>query len=73
MKGKVSSEGMKSMDRNTGNCEDCLYFDVDEETDEEICTMELDEDEMERLVAGRYPTCPYFRFYDEYKLVQKQN
>jgi hypothetical protein len=63
------------LDQNqgVGRCESCLYFDYDEETDQEICTMNLDEDEMERLVAGRYPVCPYYRFYDEYKFVQKQN
>jgi len=56
-----------------GTCENCLYFDYDEEWDQEICTLDLDEDEMERLASGRYASCPYYRFYDEYKLVQKQN
>ncbi len=59
--------------QNTGTCESCLYFDYDEQYDEEICTLSLDEDEMERLASGRYATCPYYRFYDEYKFVQKQN
>ena len=61
------------MDKNTGNCEDCLYFDYDEETDQDLCTLDLDEDELERFYAGHHKSCPYFRFYDEYKLVQKQN
>ncbi len=63
------------MDRkqDTGHCESCLYYDYDDEIDMEICTLDVDEDEMERLVAGHYPSCPYYRFYDEYKLVQKQN
>ncbi|MBR2634000.1 MAG: hypothetical protein IKD31_00285 [Clostridia bacterium] len=61
------------MDQGLGNCRDCLYFDYDDQSDEEICTLDLDEDEMERLASGRYKTCPYYRFYDEYKLVQKQN
>ena len=55
------------------SCETCLYFDFDEEWQEEICQLSLDEDEMERLASGRYPSCPYYRFYDEYKFVQKQN
>ena len=59
--------------KSISDCESCLYFDYDEEWDCEICTLNLDEDEMERLASGRYPTCPYYRFYDEYKLVQKQN
>lgn len=62
------------MDRNnSSNCETCLYFDYDEEWESEICTLDLDEDEMERLASGRYSGCPYYRFYDEYKFVQKQN
>ena len=62
------------MDKKSGaTCETCLYFDYDEEWQEEICTMDLDEDELERLASGRYATCPYYRFYDEYKFVQKQN
>ena len=56
-----------------GSCESCLYFDYDEEFEEEICTLDLDEDEMARLQSGRYASCPYYHFYDEYKLVQKQN
>ena len=55
------------------DCESCLYYDYDEEWETEICTLDLDEDEMERLASSRYSSCPYYRFYDEYKLVQKQN
>lgn len=35
--------------------------------------MSLDEDEYARFVQGRTADCPYFKFYDEYKSVQKQN
>ncbi len=61
------------MDRGEGRCEDCLYFDTDEVTGEEFCALDLDEDEMERLAAGHYSACPYYRFYDEYLRVRKQN
>jgi hypothetical protein len=27
---------------------------------------------MERFLAGRNHSCPYYRFYDEYKSVHKQ-
>ena len=37
------------------------------------CTMDLDEDEMVQYLTGRSAACPYYRFYDEYKSVQKQN
>lgn len=57
----------------TTNCEDCMYFDYDEMLDEDICTLDLDEDEMIRFMEHPYSSCPYYKFYDEYKSVQKQN
>lgn len=54
-------------------CEDCEFYDYDEEYDAYICQVSLDEDEMADFVAGQTGRCPYFRFYDEYKSVQKQN
>ena len=32
----------------------------------------LDEDDMVRFLSGRTASCPYYRFYDEYKSVHKQ-
>ena len=61
-------------DRNRGGpCETCLYFDVLDESGAEGCTVDVDEDEAYREYAGTEKGCPYYRFYDEYKLVQKQN
>ena len=54
-------------------CEDCLYYDYDEEYEEYLCRMSFDEDEAVRYLSGGSSRCPYFRFYDEYKSVQKQN
>lgn len=58
------------------DCNSCLYYDYDEESDSYECMLSLDEDEYVRLVGygskGR-ADCPYYRFYDEYKSVQKQN
>ncbi len=45
----------------------------DEYYDCEMCELDLDEDELERFAERRYAECPYYRFYDEYKSVQKQN
>lgn len=58
-------------------CENCSNYTYDDESDCYICNMPLDEDEMARFIsspqgAGGY-TCPYFDFYDEYKIVRKQN
>ena len=55
------------------DCESCMYFDYDEMLDEDICTLDLDEDEMIRFMEHPYSSCPYYKFYDEYKTVQKQN
>jgi hypothetical protein len=56
-------------------CEHCAYFAYDDETEEYVCDALLgfDEDDMARLSHSRDNACPMFRFYDEYKLVQKQN
>ena len=55
------------------NCEYCEYFDYDEEIDADVCTLNLDMDEMVNFMTGHTRECPYFKFYDEYKFVQKQN
>lgn len=54
------------------NCESCVFFDYDEDVEANVCTMNLDEDEMVRFLSGRTKSCPYYRFYDEYKSVHKQ-
>lgn len=53
-------------------CEDCEHYDADE-YGEYFCTVDLDEDEAVKFSVGGAKTCPYFKFYDEYKSVQKQN
>lgn len=53
-------------------CEMCAYYDYDEEWEEYVCSMNMDEDEMVRFYESR-TGCPYFKFYDEYKIVRKQN
>ena len=55
------------------NCESCLYYDYDDESDTYICTVTLDEDEAVDFLNGRNNNCSYYKFYDEYKSVQKQN
>ena len=55
------------------NCEQCAYNIYDEEYDSFVCSINLDEDEMLRFLGQSDYNCPYFKFYDEYKFVQKQN
>ena len=54
-------------------CLDCVYYDYDEYVDDYVCTVSLDEDEAERFARQGTRGCPYYKFYDEYKSVQKQN
>jgi hypothetical protein len=59
--------------KERSNCDHCENNVYDEELDDYVCAVDLDEDELARYMAGNYSSCPYFRFFDEYKLVQKQN
>ena len=64
---------MKVKDNRDSNCESCEFYDYDEYLDAYVCEIRLDEDEMARFITGNTKQCPYFDFYDEYKIVRKQN
>ena len=55
------------------NCEMCANYDYNYESDCYECAIQLDEDEMSDFLAHSTQNCPYFKFYDEYKIVRKQN
>ena len=54
------------------NCETCTNYVYDEDWDCYTCMVNLDEDEMQGFLSGSVRGCPYYKFYDEYKSVQKQ-
>ena len=56
----------------SGTCDSCEFYDYDEEWDEYVCQMSLDEDEMLDFLGRNPRGCHYYRYYDEYKSVQKQ-
>ena len=56
-----------------GECYSCVYYVYDDDWEEYFCTANLDEDDLSRLLQSRRNTCPYYRLYDEYKTVRKQN
>lgn len=58
--------------KHKANCETCEFYEYDEYTDTYSCTLSLDEDEMSEFLGGNTNGCHYYRFYDEYKSVQKQ-
>lgn len=53
-------------------CEFCMYQCFDEEYEEYYCSMNFDQDELERLRFNPSSSCPYFRMGDEYTIVKKQ-
>lgn len=54
-------------------CEDCMNFTYDPEYDDYSCVINLDEDELSRLIGDKNYRCPYFRMGDDYTIVRKQN
>ncbi len=58
--------------KQISNCESCEFYDYDEELDAYVCDLKLDEDEMVDFLGRNTRSCPYYRFYDEYKSVHKQ-
>lgn len=54
-------------------CDNCAYYDYNEEYGCYECGVNLDEDELYRFMQGGSFECPYFTPYDEYKVVRKQN
>ena len=58
--------------KQPASCETCEFYVYDEYTDTYGCNLALDEDEMVDFLGKNTKGCPYYRFYDEYKSVQKQ-
>ena len=63
---------MKTEKSTATNCESCVFYDYDEEYGSYVCEVNLDQDDLADFLAGTAHACPYYRFYDEYKSVQKQ-
>lgn len=56
----------------TSQCDLCAYYWIDEEDGTGECQVNLDEDDLARMLSGSSDSCPYFRMDDEYKIVRKQ-
>ncbi len=54
------------------NCEECVYYNYDPETDTNFCEADLDEDEMERFLRSASNACPFYRLGDEYRTARRQ-
>lgn len=53
-------------------CEECMYYDYDQDTDEYFCDADLDEDEMERFLRGLGGDCPFYRRGGDYETALRQ-
>lgn len=62
----------KGKKQQVSNCETCAHYVYDEEMEYYCCEKDLDEDEMYRFLTGTCYSCPYYQFYDEYKIVRHQ-
>ena len=58
--------------KHKASCESCEFYQYDEELDAYVCDMNLDEDELAEYYRNDSKKCAYYRYYDEYKTVQKQ-
>lgn len=56
----------------SGECDTCWYYDYDEEFDEYVCMMDLDEDEVYRILSSAKNHCPFYRQGDDYTLARRQ-
>ena len=54
------------------NCEDCSYYQYDEDEEMYFCSVNMDEDDYARLVYGNFKGCPYYRHEDEYQVAKHQ-
>lgn len=61
------------MTNGFAECENCSHYVFDEALGENFCEAALDEDDVARMISFKGSKCPYFDFYDEYRIVRKQN
>ena len=54
------------------NCENCLYYEYDEEYEDYSCSVDMDEDDYARLMQDPHTSCPFWRDGDEYQVVKHQ-
>lgn len=72
MRDKIKDKKSTSANRSTP-CETCAYYDVIDEYGDYGCIVDIDEDEAYQELSNPRSRCRYYKFYDEYKSVQKQN
>ena len=54
------------------SCDTCSFYSYDEDYECYTCDVNMDEDELVRLMYDSHYSCPYYRNGDEYAVVRKQ-
>lgn len=54
------------------DCDSCIFFAYDQDYEDYFCQVNMDEDDVVRLMSDKNYNCPYFQLNDEYKIVRKQ-
>mgnify|MGYP007056174771 CR=1 FL=1 len=54
-------------------CDDCVYYNYDDESQEYFCSANMDEDDVFRFSSYGMKECTFYNPFDEYKVVKKQN
>lgn len=54
------------------DCETCALYYYDEEYEDYVCSADMDEDDVYRIMSNKHYACPFYRDGDEYRVVKKQ-
>ena len=69
----MSSNPREKKQQRPTDCTQCQSYEYDEEYGDYVCLQDMDEDDWVRMMGKENFACPYFRAYDEYLMVRKQN
>lgn len=58
---------------SSGSCDTCSFYVYDEDYEDYMCQVNMDEDDVVRLMTDQKYTCPYYQYDNEYLIVRKQN
>lgn len=60
------------MNNRKTSCDSCTNYTYDDDYECYDCQMDIDEDDMGRLMYDSRYSCPYYQIDDEYKIARKQ-
>ena len=57
---------------SSGDCNSCSFYVYDEDYEDYMYQVNMDEDDVVRLMSDESYDCPYYQLDDEYRIVRKQ-